>query len=54
MISSVVSGLISLTDPTRVVLPTPKPPTITTFTAVVTEAGRVSSCRGPTTGSEIL
>jgi hypothetical protein len=31
MISSVDSGLISLTEPTIVVLPTPKPPTTTIF-----------------------
>jgi hypothetical protein len=31
MVSSVLSGRISLTEPTRVVLPTPKPPTTTIF-----------------------
>ncbi len=32
IVSSVLSGLISLTARTSVVLPTPKPPTITIFT----------------------
>src|SRR6478735_6238942 len=54
IVSSVVSGRISLTEPTRVVLPTPKPPTITTLTAVVAEAGSRSALRGPTTVSELL
>ncbi|CAM5476646.1 hypothetical protein SBADM41S_11584 [Streptomyces badius] len=39
MVSSVVSGLISLTEPTMVVLPTPKPPTMTIFTAAWAGAG---------------
>src|SRR5436305_5636513 len=34
MIASVVSGVISETDPTSVVLPTPKPPAITIFADV--------------------
>ncbi len=33
--ASVVSGVISETDPTKVVLPTPKPPAITIFTDVI-------------------
>src|SRR5581483_3236279 len=53
MVSSVVSGRISLTEPTRVVLPTPKPPTITIFTAVEADAGRASSLRGPTASSRL-
>ena len=40
IVSSVVSGLISLTEPTMVVLPTPKPPTITIFTAAWAVCGR--------------
>src|SRR5262245_44252346 len=35
MIASVVSGTISETEPTRVVLPTPKPPAIRIFAEVV-------------------
>src|SRR6185312_13563865 len=54
MVSSVVSGLISLTEPTMVVLPTPKPPTITILTAARAVCGRWSSVRGPGTGSEIF
>jgi len=34
MIASVVSGVISETEPTKVVLPTPKPPAITIFADV--------------------
>src|SRR5690606_38557770 len=34
MIASVVSGVISETEPTRVVLPTPKPPAMTIFADV--------------------
>src|SRR5882757_7753610 len=34
--ASVVSGMISGTDPTKVVLPTPKPPATTIFTGVIT------------------
>ena len=33
--ASVVSGVISETAPTKVVLPTPKPPAITIFTDVI-------------------
>src|SRR3954452_15650935 len=41
MMASVVSGVISETDPTRVVLPTPKPPAMTIFADVTRpEAGR--------------
>src|SRR3954452_23595546 len=54
MVSSVVSGLISLTEPTMVVLPTPKPPTITIFTAAWAVCGRWSSVRGPVMVSELL
>src|SRR5919201_5980885 len=54
MVSSVVSGLISLTEPTMVVLPTPKPPTITILTAACVVCGRWSSVRGPGTVSELL
>jgi hypothetical protein len=35
MTASVVSGVISDTDPTKVVLPTPKPPATTIFTDVI-------------------
>src|SRR5215472_1323714 len=35
MTASVVSGVISETDPTNVVLPTPKPPATTIFTDVI-------------------
>src|SRR5580698_3445587 len=35
MTASVVSGVISETDPTNVVLPTPKPPATTIFTEVI-------------------
>jgi hypothetical protein len=38
MIASVVSGVISETEPTRVVFPTPKPPAMTIF-AEVTRPG---------------
>ena len=34
MMASVVSGVISETDPTKVVLPTPNPPAITIFADV--------------------
>src|SRR5450759_3176587 len=34
--ASVVSGVISETDPTKVVLPTPKPPATTILTGVIT------------------
>lgn len=54
MVSSVVRGRISLTEPTMVVLPTPNPPTITTFTAAVAVVGRTSSVRGPVIVSELL
>ncbi|CAM5266878.1 hypothetical protein SCALM49S_01204 [Streptomyces californicus] len=37
-----------------VVLPTPNPPTITTFTAAVAVVGRTSSLRGPVIVSELL
>src|ERR1700753_4247744 len=54
IVSSVVSGRISLTEPTSVVLPTPKPPTITTLTAMVAESGSRSALGGPSTVSEPL
>src|SRR6202043_2651939 len=38
MTASVVSGVISDTDPTKVVLPTPKPPATTIFTEVIADA----------------
>src|SRR5689334_10292571 len=38
MIASVVSGVISETEPTSVVLPTPKPPAITIFADVTRPA----------------
>src|SRR6266851_7977428 len=38
MTASVVSGVISDTDPTKVVLPTPKPPATTIFTDVMAES----------------
>jgi hypothetical protein len=38
MTASVVSGAISDTEPTNVVLPTPKPPATTIFTEVVVAA----------------
>src|SRR5579863_2585732 len=38
MTASVVSGVISDTEPTKVVLPTPKPPATTIFTEVIAEA----------------
>ena len=41
MIASVVSGVISETEPTSVVLPTPNPPAMTIFADVTRpEAGR--------------
>src|SRR6266568_2333102 len=36
--ASVVSGVISETDPTKVVLPTPKPPATTIFTDVIADS----------------
>lgn len=54
IVSSVVSGLISLTEPTMVVLPTPKPPTMTIFTAASAVCGSRSSVRGPGIVSELL
>src|SRR4029079_18605541 len=43
MIASVVSGVISETDPTSVVLPTPKPPAMTIFADVTRpDDGRMS------------
>src|SRR5689334_20939912 len=38
MTASVVSGVISDTEPTKVVLPTPKPPATTILTDVIAEA----------------
>src|SRR6266513_5026568 len=38
MTASVVSGVISETDPTNVVLPTPKPPATTILTEVIPES----------------
>src|SRR6201993_3668732 len=38
MTASVVNGVISETDPTKVVLPTPKPPATTIFTEVIADA----------------
>src|SRR5947208_14789659 len=38
MTASVVSGVISDTEPTKVVLPTPKPPATTIFTDVIAAA----------------
>src|SRR6202020_1034389 len=38
MTASVVSGVISDTEPTKVVLPTPKPPATTIFTDVIADA----------------
>src|SRR5690606_33613768 len=56
MISSVLSGRISLTEPTIVVLPTPNPPTMTIFIASSVEAG--SGSRAETSsvaeGSEVV
>src|SRR4051812_16301434 len=43
MIASVVSGVISETEPTSVVLPTPNPPAMTIFADVTRPAGRVMS-----------
>src|SRR5262249_27997996 len=40
MMASVVSGVISETDPTSVVLPTPKPPAMTIFADVTRPDGR--------------
>ncbi|GAA2103736.1 hypothetical protein GCM10009780_54670 [Actinomadura alba] len=39
MTASVVSGMISETDPTNVVLPTPKPPPTMIFTEVIALLG---------------
>jgi len=38
MTASVVSGVISDTEPTNVVFPTPKPPATTIFTEVIADA----------------
>ena len=49
--ASVVSGMISETDPTNVVLPTPKPPATTILAeivaAVATRCGPVAAPRKP-------
>src|SRR5436309_6109416 len=42
MIASVVSGVISDTDPTNVVLPTPKPPATTILTEVMPESAAIT------------
>ncbi len=42
MVSSVLSGSISLTAPTKVVLPTPNPPATSSLMAV----GRTCCCAG--------
>src|SRR6185295_3636845 len=46
MMVSVVSGVISETEPTSVVLPTPKPPAMTIF-ADVTRPGRCATSEPP-------
>src|SRR3954471_15361957 len=46
MMASVVSGVISETEPTNVVLPTPKPPAMTIF-ADVTRPGRCATSEPP-------
>ncbi len=46
--ASVVSGVISETDPTKVVLPTPKPPATTILTDVIAASPAV-----PRTGAEL-
>src|SRR5262245_24302954 len=46
-VSSVVSGRISLTAPTSVVLPTPKPPATRTFNAYGTTRARVVPTAAP-------
>src|SRR5437588_9868755 len=43
--SSVRSGTISLTEPTRVVLPTPKPPATSTLTATASSTGPAGRAR---------
>src|SRR5580693_1805388 len=48
MTASVVSGVISETDPTKVVLPTPKPPATTILTDVI-----AVSCGLPHRGSDL-
>ena len=45
--ASVVSGAISETAPTKVVLPTPKPPATTIFTDVVGPAAGCGSGASP-------
>src|ERR1700761_7921518 len=45
IMASVVSGVISETEPTKVVLPTPNPPATTIFTEVMAEA---APCGAPT------
>src|SRR5277367_1778207 len=45
MTASVVSGVISDTEPTKVVLPTPKPPATTIFTEVIADASPPPCCR---------
>lgn len=47
--ASVVSGMISETEPTNVVLPTPKPPP----TTILTEVSSASPPCGPGTWSEL-
>src|SRR5580704_7747222 len=42
MTASVVSGVISETEPTNVVLPTPKPPATTIFTDVIADSADVA------------
>src|SRR3954468_945103 len=44
MIASVVSGVISETEPTSVVLPTPNPPAITIFADVTRPLGAGGRC----------
>ena len=46
--ASVVSGVISETDPTKVVLPTPKPPATTILTDVI-----AASPASPRRGAEL-
>src|ERR1700759_5374428 len=46
MMASVVSGVISETEPTNVVLPTPNPPAMTIF-ADVTRPGRCATSEPP-------
>lgn len=56
MTSSVLSGLISLTDPTMVVLPTPNPPTTTIFSPwlAVFRSGLRAAGPAPGARSEFL